>query len=318
MTLVGDEILLLLAQVAVEPVPAHPGRNIDIVASVTVEVGKLDGPGPVRGRQATEVGDFHKTTRAGVEVNGIAHVLARGGEVEEPRVALAAGHVAHRHLLLVVSAARHVGGHVVQAPVIVDVCHVGSHGKPRGVGQHIGSDIAETAVPVVPVEPVRSVEIIGDIKVDPAVGIEIPPGCGKPVSGGPDPCDLAYIREPRAPGIVIAVIAKKVVELGAGHLLVFAARHLHQACKLGIAVGKDRFAIRTGGDIESCLQESGRGFDAICDEIEIEIAITIVVGKGRHQACSSEGQTTAPGHIGEGAVTAIEIEAVCRPKHADE
>ncbi len=264
------------------------------------------------------MGYFHEASRAGVEVYRIAHVLPGAGKVEKPRVTLATSHVAHRHLLLVVGASRHVGSHVVQMAVVVDVRHVGSHGEPGRVRQHMRSNIAESAVLVVAIQSVCPVEVIGDVEINPAVRVIIPPGRGEPVACRPDSCGLAHIRELRAPCFIVTFVAEKVVELCTGHLLVFTPRHFNQSRILCVAIGKDWLAIRPGGNIELFLQEAGRRFDAIGNEVKIEIAIAIVVGKGCHQACSAEGQATGPGNLAEGAVAKIEIETVGCPEHADE
>ncbi len=72
-------------EIAVEVIKGEAVGREDVFEAIFVEIRDLHRPSPVRTRQAGEMGDLHEVLGPRVQVDGIAHVLAGFGGVEEPR-----------------------------------------------------------------------------------------------------------------------------------------------------------------------------------------------------------------------------------------
>ena len=95
-----------------------------VLESVVVQVPKQAAPGPVGAVEAGKERNVDEFPVAGVNLHGVAHVLAWLEIVEEPG---GVGHRAHHGLLLEMGGCRHVGAQVVEEPVVVNVGKVAAH-----------------------------------------------------------------------------------------------------------------------------------------------------------------------------------------------
>ena len=171
-----------LLEVAVKEVTGHAIGRIHVQPSVIVEVAEEDGPGPIRGREPSLMGNLEEALTAAVEVDGVAHVLAWRRIGQEPALLL---HVTHANLVLVVSAARHIRRHEVGQAIVVQVARVGTHRVPRRVWHRRSDHIGEGDLPgrpgraIVLVKVILAVKIVGDVEVRAAVLVVVPPHRGE-------------------------------------------------------------------------------------------------------------------------------------------
>ena len=270
----------------------HAGGAVgdeDVHATVVVEVGQLDGPSPVRPGQAAEEGRLHESRRAGVEEKVVAHDLARPGVLEEPSPV---AHVAHGDLGLVVRCRRHVGNEQVQQAVIVQVSAVRPHRRPACVRHRLLQHVGERAVAVVVVKVLRIGEVVGHIKIQPAVAVVIPPRRREAVSFFRYPGALADIGE-----MARAVIPKKPIRAAAGvhgpvrrpnpaQIVVF----FKSGEYLRAAVTHDDGSFRgpATGPVVSVGQDK-----------QVEIAIPVMIGKRRHERGINHRQSPRLRLVGE-------------------
>ena len=122
-------------EVSVEKIARHAVGEEDVVARVAVEIGYPHGPGPVGARESRHLTNLEEAWSAGVEVDRIAHVLARRAGFEEPAILV---HVAHVDLLFIMCAGGHVGGDEVEFAVAIQVASVTAHREPWCVWHGLG------------------------------------------------------------------------------------------------------------------------------------------------------------------------------------
>ena len=97
-----------------------PGGDERVEPAIVVEVAEAGGPCPAGGVHAGEVRDLREVIGAGVEVDGVPHVLRNqlGHAFHFPEAAADFLHAGHE---LSVVAVAHVGDEKIDEPVVVEV-----------------------------------------------------------------------------------------------------------------------------------------------------------------------------------------------------
>ena len=298
----GD--VLLVHEVGVDEVADHAGGHEDVEAAVVVEIAEAGGPGPAGGVHAGEVGGLGEAVGAGVEVDGVPHVLGHelGDAFHLPEAAADLLHA--RHELRVVAVA-HVGDEKIDEAVVVEVTGVGAHREVGDVREALIDDIGEGAVAVVEVEAVGRLEIIGDIDVRPAVVIDVEPERGVALRQTPDAGRLRDIGES-----AVAIVVEEIVPAALRGLGKIEDVGDEIAIELAVAiiVGEDRV---DGGilDVEAVgLGALGEGAVVVIDEeqirqvvaadINVRPAILIDVHDGGAGVAGRSRLSRGDGHAG--------------------
>ncbi len=288
-----------------------------IQSAVLVEVAQQQAPRPIGAGEVGEIGLFAEPSGAGVDVQRIAHVLLRVGVLQEPPMGV---HVAHQQLAHVVGRARHVRDGEVEPAVAVDVAEVGPHREERRVREGGAGDLLERAVAAVAVEAIRRVQIVGDVQIEPAVAVGVPPLRGEAVAlvvhagcrGGVDEA--------------AAVVAEQAIAL-AGDEDAFAEREEEVAGLRGhdqpVAVA---FELRVRWEqllpsLANRLRRRGRGDDlgrhlaaehAVVEQVQVEVAVVVVVGEGDPHRRGDGVETERRRTLAEGAIALVDVQQVGR------
>ncbi len=112
---------------------------------------------------------------ASVEENGVARIL-RNHLCRIVRVTLARASLGHGALVGDVTTRGHIGGHEVDSAIAIDVAEIRTHRRIGYVWQHARDHVGERAVVVIMIQRIGHREVVGYVKIGPAVAVEIPPG----------------------------------------------------------------------------------------------------------------------------------------------
>jgi len=200
----GGEVLFI-DDVRIHEIADHSGGEKHVLAAVVVEIGNARGPSPAAGRQAGQVGGLLKVVGAGVEKDGVPRVLRHdfGGAFHLPEPATDLFHAGHVALARAIA---HVGNDDVDPTVVVQVAGIGAHREVGDMGKALAHDVNERAVTLVEVKPVGRFEIVGDIKVGPAIMVGVDPDRGVTLRQAPDSGLFRDVGE-RA----IAVVVEQII-----------------------------------------------------------------------------------------------------------
>ena len=157
--------------IRVAEIPGGPGGHHHIRAPVEIEIPEFHRPSPVRPRHPGLESDFLEEAGSGIDVEHVAHGLARPCIFKDP--AAVAGHLAHGGFGFEMRGPRHIRYHKVEPPITIKIAEIAAHGREGGIRQIIGHSIVETEVPVIDPQAVGVGVVIGDINVRPPVAIHI-------------------------------------------------------------------------------------------------------------------------------------------------
>ena len=142
-----------------------------ILEAVEIHVEKGCPPGPLCGSDAAEVGGVHVAVVAAVHEECVA-VDDRPVDELVDRFGERIGHDDLHHLEHV-RWTHHVGDEKVVVPVAVDVCEVHRHRKVAAVAHRQLVDKLEFSAALIDPKPIRSLEIVANVDVRPAVLVHV-------------------------------------------------------------------------------------------------------------------------------------------------
>ena len=134
------------ARIQIHKVTCHAVGNKKIDPPVIIVISKFRCPGPIRGGQSRQVGDFHKSSGSGVAIKHVSTRLSGASEFQEPFVL---AHIIQADFASRCCGSSHVRSEKVSMPVIIDVAMVRSHGGPGKIWQRGIRHVSERAVAIV-------------------------------------------------------------------------------------------------------------------------------------------------------------------------
>ena len=265
---------------------APGGEQIEVAVGVQVaEQRRPRGPGAGDPSQST---GLLEAPSAGAEEEGVAPDLPRPAHAQEPRGAVQRaeggeaggegrpGRASHER---------------VQMAVAVYVAEVDTSGEPRHVAHRLAGDVVEAAVAAVLVEPVLGHVVPGDVQVRPAVPVVVPPHHRGAHVIGKQACALGNVGEATGP-----IVVQEPVPPPGQDQPTADPRHV-----LGIP-GPPPPHLHAPGD-------GAVATDPVGQQVEVEIAVAVVVGKRAHRRGLPD-LDAAGGLHREPAPTVVQVERV--------
>ena len=250
--------------------------EIQVLPAIVVEIAEFHRPCPVGAGDAVEPGGFLEAAQARVDEEGILHVL--GGCSVVGAFQIGAAHDAHGGLGFEVGGGGHVGHEEIREQVIVHIAEISPHCEPRHVGHRVLDHVGEGAIAVVAVEAVGSDEIVGHVNVLPSIHVVVPPSDGESIPAANDTGGLGGVFEDghpvRAVAFVVVNAVRRALGFGAPVVVVVAPEVIIQ-----FRAWVQRHAIRPLGDGQLFGSPLGV-FDAIGQQVHVQLAIAIIVRKG--------------------------------------
>ena len=158
-------------------------------------------------------------------------------------------------------------------------------------------------------------KIVGNIEIDPAVRIVVPPGGRKPLPVADQPSAFRRFDKLAGAWFGSLVIAVEPVPLARFILFERPVRFEQGSNLIPVGLWRDHFATRKQLEID--LLRPRLADETVGDQVRIEVAIAIVVGEAHHDTRSREAETEFIRPLFEFARASVDEQAVGRAVAAD-
>ena len=179
--------------------------------------------------------------------------------------------------------------------------------------RHLFDHIGKCPITIISINSVGIIKVVTDPQIRPTIRIVVPPGCREPKA---DPVDSSF---PAHIGKLPTIVAEQDIRLAHflnlknGTSIYFLPRLIRAKIVSERRIGKTDLADSTLNfepqNILGFWLPLGR-VEAIGQEIEIEVPITVIVTECRHVTRAEMGQTKCLGLLVKGRVTSIDKELV--------
>ena len=183
------------------------------------------------------------------------------------------------------SGPRHIGPHEVEKSVVVYVCYIRAHRKPRNIGQDFAGNLIKATVTLVSVKSIGTEEVVCNIQVREAVLVIIEPRCGQALVGADKTCSFAHVNK------TTSVVAEKVIVLTSLHNPKAFSRMKDDVIQFPVFLLNYCFTIFNSSLNSQTIRRRFQMSVAIRDQVTIQVTIQIVVGKGHFDICSLVSET---------------------------
>ena len=270
---VGD----VVQKVAVGQVLVDAISHVEVLVAVVVHVEDERPPAPVGGLHPAEPTYLRE---GAVAIVALQHVAGELVVVVVLQVELVAVPVFEggRFLQPLVGGRQHLGHEELREAIVVDVGHVRPHAGGTDALHGLGQRLAEGAVPLVDVEVIALEKVVAHEDVRPAIAVHVPHGHPQPEA------DDGAVNTGLLTDIVVVVVPVLVKP-----------------------VATHRIAL---GPFVLLQVEGADGLVAVVEQVEVEVAVTVVVEEHAVGAKALISKTVVGSGFGKGTVLLVDVQFV--------